>query len=56
MDCADLNTIQTKIVEVRGMRVMLDCDLAELYQVKTFRLNHNPTSPASHEPQQSWFE
>jgi hypothetical protein len=39
MDSANLNTIQTKIVEVRGMRVMLDCDLAGLYQVETKVLN-----------------
>ena len=39
MDSANLNTIQTKIVEVRGMRVMLDSDLAGLYQVQTKVLN-----------------
>jgi hypothetical protein len=30
--------IQTRIYEIRGMRVMLDFDLAELYQVETKRL------------------
>ena len=32
-------TIQSKIYEVRGQRVMLDRDLAELYQVTTGNLN-----------------
>ena len=35
----DLQTIQNKIYEIRGQRVMLDCDLAELYQVTTGNLN-----------------
>ena len=32
------NIIQNKIYQVRGVRVMLDFDLAELYQVETKRL------------------
>ena len=35
----DLQLIQNKIYEVRGHRVMLDFDLAELYEVKTKSLN-----------------
>ena len=35
----DLLTIQNKIYEIRGQRVMLDRDLADLYQVKTGNLN-----------------
>ena len=35
----DIQTIQNKIYEIRGHRVMLDCDLAELYQVTTGNLN-----------------
>ena len=35
----DLETIQNKIYEIRGQRVMLDHDLAELYGVETKRLN-----------------
>lgn len=31
----DLSIIQNKIYEIRGQRVMLDFDLAELYQVET---------------------
>ena len=35
----ELQTIQTKIYEIRGQRVMLDFDLAELYEVETRTLN-----------------
>ena len=35
----ELNNIQNKIYQVRGVRVMLDFDLAELYQVETRVLN-----------------
>ena len=34
-----LQPIQSKIYEIRGQRVMLDFDLAELYQVETKALN-----------------
>ena len=37
----ELNVIQSKIYEIRGMRVMLDYDLAELYQVETRVLNQS---------------
>ena len=36
-----LQTIQTKIYEVRGQKVMLDYDLAELYEVETRVLNQS---------------
>ena len=35
----DIQIIQNKIYEIRGQRVMLDRDLAELYQVTTGALN-----------------
>ena len=35
----ELAIIQSKIYEVRGEKVMLDKDLAELYQVTTGNLN-----------------
>jgi hypothetical protein len=35
----ELQTIQTKIYELRGHKVMLDFDLAELYEVQTKNLN-----------------
>ena len=34
-----LQSIQTKIYEVRGQKIMLDFDLAELYEVQTKNLN-----------------
>jgi len=35
----DLLLIQNKIHEIRGHKVMLDFDLAELYEVQTKALN-----------------
>ena len=35
----ELTTLQSRIYEIRGQRVMLDRDLAELYQVTTSALN-----------------
>ena len=37
---ADIKYIKNRIYEVRGLRVMLDRDLAELYGVETKGLNH----------------
>ena len=34
-----IQTIQSKIYEIRGQRVMLDFDLAAMYGVETKRLN-----------------
>ena len=34
-----IEKIQTKIYEIRGQKVMLDFDLAELYEVETKNLN-----------------
>ncbi|WP_301705382.1 ORF6N domain-containing protein, partial [uncultured Parabacteroides sp.] len=34
----ELEIIQNKIYEIRGYKVMLDFDLAEMYQVETKRL------------------
>jgi len=38
-DLPELEVITARIVELRGQRVMLDADLARLYDVKTERLN-----------------
>ena len=35
----ELLTVQNMIYEIRGQKVMLDQDLAELYEVPTYRLN-----------------
>jgi uncharacterized protein (UPF0335 family) len=37
----ELQTIKSKIYEIRGQKVMLDFDLAELYQVETRTLNQS---------------
>ena len=37
----NLQIIQNKIYEIRGLRVMLDFDLAELYGVETKRLKES---------------
>jgi hypothetical protein len=37
----ELSVIQSKIYEIRGARVMLDFDLAELYRVETRALNQS---------------
>jgi len=37
----ELSNIQGKIYEIRGYRVMLDFDLAEIYQVETRVLNQS---------------
>jgi len=37
----ELSLIQSKIYEIRGQRVMLDFDLAEMYQVETRVLNQS---------------
>jgi len=36
---SEITNIQTKIYEIRGQKVMLDFDLAELYEVETKVLN-----------------
>ena len=37
----EIQIIQNKIYEIRGMRVMLDFDLAEMYEVETRVLNQS---------------
>jgi ORF6N domain. len=37
----ELTIIQSKIYEIRGLRVILDFDLSEMYQVETRRLNES---------------
>ena len=36
---SELQLIQSKIYEIRGQKVMLDFDLAEMYEVETRVLN-----------------
>ena len=39
MDIVPVEVIQRKILIIRGRKVMLDRDLADLYEVETFNLN-----------------
>ena len=50
-----LQTIQTKIYELRGQKVMLDYDLAELYEVETKRLNEAVKRNAERFPERFMF-
>ena len=43
----DIQIIQNKIYEIRGRRVMLDFDLANLYQVETKRLKERQIKVAN---------
>ncbi|MDE6113423.1 MAG: ORF6N domain-containing protein [Bacteroidales bacterium] len=38
-DIAKINSVEDKIIEVRGEKVLLDSDVAALYGVKTMRVN-----------------
>lgn len=51
----DLQLIQSKIYEIRGQRVMLDFDLAELYQVETRVLNQAVKRNAERFPEDFMF-
>ena len=52
----DLQTIQSKIYEIRGQRVMLDFDLAELYQVETRTLKQAVRRNIERFPEDFMFE
>ena len=51
-----LTLIQSKIYEVRGQKVMLDFDLAEMYQVETRILNQSVKRNQSRFPEDFMFE
>jgi hypothetical protein len=53
---SEINVIQSKIYEIRGMRVMLDFDLAELYQVETKALKQSVRRNLSRFPEDFMFE
>lgn len=48
--------IQSKIYEIRGMRVMLDYDLAEMYQVETKNLKRSVRRNIERFPEDFMFE
>ena len=52
----ELQTIQSKIYEIRGQRVMLDFDLAELYQVETRTLKQAVRRNIERFPEDIMFE
>ena len=52
---ADLQVIQDKIYEIRGQRVMLDRDLAEMYGVTTSALNQSVKRNAQRFPEEFMF-
>ena len=51
-----LQTIQDKIYKVRGQKVMLDFDLAELYEVETKRLKETVRRNFNRFPSDFMFE
>ncbi len=52
----ELQHIQNKIYEIRGQKVMLDVDLAELYNVETKRLKEAVRRNISRFPSDFMFE
>ncbi len=48
--------IETKIYEIRGMKVMLDSDLAKLYEVETKRINEAVKNNPEKFPFDFYFE
>ena len=53
---SDIQFIQSKIYEIRGQRVMLDRDLAELYQVETKNLKRSVRANIERFPSDFMFE
>ncbi len=52
----ELTIIQSKIYEVRGQKIMLDFDLAELYEVQTKVLNQSVKRNANRFPSDFMFQ
>lgn len=52
----ELQIIQNKIYEIRGLRVMLDFDLAELYEIETRRLKEQVRRNINRFPSDFMFE
>ncbi len=51
-----LRNIEKKIYVIRGQRVMLDSDLAELYEVSTGRLNEQVRRNLKRFPEDFMFQ
>ncbi len=56
MEQKELQTIQNKIYEIRGQRVMLDFDLATMYGVETRRLNEQVKRNIERFPEDFMFQ
>jgi hypothetical protein len=56
LQIADNQNLQEKIHTIRGLQVMLDSDLAELYQVETKNLNRAVTRNSERFPQSFRFQ
>jgi hypothetical protein len=52
----NIQLIQNKIYEIRGVKVMLDFDLAELYEVETKRLNESVKRNIERFPERFMFQ
>lgn len=52
----ELQIIQSRIYEIRGQRVMLDFDLAELYEIETRRLKESVRRNRERFPAEFMFE
>ena len=52
----ELQAIQSKIYEIRGQQIMLDFDLAQLYEVETKRLKEAVRRNMSRFPSDFMFE
>ena len=52
----ELQIIQNKIYEIRGCKVMLDSDLAELYEVETKALNQGVKRNSTRFPEDFMFQ
>ena len=52
----EIQTIQSKIYEIRGQRVMLDFDLASMYGVETRRLNEQVKRNIERFPEDFMFQ
>jgi len=48
--------VQTKIYAIRGQRVMLDADIAEIYDVETKRINEAVRNNPDKFPEDFFFE
>jgi len=56
MDIVKFENVESKIMEIRGVKVILDSDLAELYGVETKRINESAKNNPEKFPEGYIFE